>query len=128
MIRTPPLNPLLEALQPQELAVAQLHQRLGAPAALARADASALEVLVVPRFYLSFEDDSTVWSVAEIDCPDEDAACGCAVQLLSDLFAKMHDDAPDWSRCWIRIAGRPVRTFGSAAPRKRLSWSATRFA
>jgi hypothetical protein len=61
----------------------------------------------VARFYLSFEDDSTVWSVAEIDCPDENAACGCAVMLLSDLFAKMHEDAPDWSRCWIRLAGRP---------------------
>jgi len=61
----------------------------------------------MPRFYVSFEDDSSVWSVAEMDCPDDDAACDCAVQLLSELFARMHDDAPDWSRCRIRVAGTP---------------------
>jgi hypothetical protein len=61
----------------------------------------------MPRFYFSFEDDSSIWSVAEMDCPDDNAACECAVQLLAELFARMHDDAPDWSKCLIRVAARP---------------------
>ncbi len=59
----------------------------------------------MPMFYFSLENDAAVLTMAEMDCPDADAACDCAVQLLSTLFAKLHDDAPDWSRCRIRVAG-----------------------
>jgi hypothetical protein len=67
------------------------------------------EVLAMPLFYFSIEDDTAVLTVAEMECPDEDTACHCAVQLFSTLFAKMHDDAPDWSSCRIRVAGGPGR-------------------
>jgi uncharacterized protein DUF6894 len=59
----------------------------------------------MPMFYFSLENEAAVLTTAEMDCPDADAACDCAVQLLSTLFARMHDDAPDWSRCRIRVAG-----------------------
>jgi uncharacterized protein DUF6894 len=59
----------------------------------------------MPRFDLSLEDDMSVWTRAELECPDEDTACACAVQLVSTLFVRMQEDAPDWSSCRIRIAG-----------------------
>jgi len=65
------------------------------------------EVVVMPLFYFSIEDDTAVLTVAEMECPDEDAACDCAVQLFSTLFAKVHDDALDWSSCRIRVAAAP---------------------
>ena len=63
----------------------------------------------MPRFDFSLEDDTAIWGLAEVECPDEGAACDCAVQLLSTLFAKMHDDAPDWSNCRIRVASASGR-------------------
>jgi len=75
----------------------------------------------MPLFDFSLEDDATVLTIAEMECPDEDAACDCAVQLLSALFAKMHNDAPDWSTCRIRVAGASGREiFASSAAQAAL--------
>ena len=57
----------------------------------------------MPRYDFSLEDDATILTVAQAEFPDEDTACDCAVQLLSALFARMHEDAPDWSSCRIRV-------------------------
>ncbi len=55
-------------------------------------------------FAISLEDDAFVWATAEIDVADDQAASDCAMQFASLLFARMQDDAPDWSSCRIRIA------------------------
>jgi len=72
----------------------------------------------MPRFAFTLEDDRAVWTTAEADCCDEDTACAFAIQLCSRLFAAMHDDdAPDWSRCRVRVAvaSGPVILVSSAA-------------
>jgi hypothetical protein len=49
----------------------------------------------MPRFDFSLEDEFTVISSGNMECSDEDAARDCAVQILSVLFVKIHDHAPD---------------------------------
>lgn len=63
----------------------------------------------MPRFDFSLEDDGAIWGLAEVECDDDEAARDCAMQILSTLFANMHDDAPDWSSCRIRVASASGR-------------------
>ena len=58
----------------------------------------------MPLFEIFLEDDTRLWTATRMDCPNQGAACDCAVLLASELFAKMHRDAPDWSRCRLRVA------------------------
>jgi hypothetical protein len=55
-------------------------------------------------FAISLEDDVFVWATAEVEIVDDDMASVCVVQFASILFARMQDEAPDWSNCRIRVA------------------------
>src|SRR5689334_16622357 len=57
-------------------------------------------------FAISLEDDAFVWATAEVEIADDDMASACVVQFASVLFARMQDEAPDWSNCRIRLASR----------------------
>ncbi len=56
------------------------------------------------NFAISLEDDTFVWATAEVEIDDEEMASVCAMQFASVLFARMQDEAPDWSNCRIRVA------------------------
>jgi hypothetical protein len=61
------------------------------------------------NFAISLEDDAFVWATAEVeiaDIADNEMASDCVVQFASILFARMQDEAPDWSNCRIRVAAR----------------------
>jgi hypothetical protein len=58
----------------------------------------------VTNFAISLEDDAFVWATAQVEADDEDMASVCAMQFASILFARMQDEAPDWSNCRICVA------------------------
>ena len=58
------------------------------------------------NFAISLEDDAFVWATAEVEIADDEIASHCVAQFASILFAKMQDEAPDWSNCRIRVAAR----------------------
>jgi hypothetical protein len=58
------------------------------------------------NFAISLEDDAFVWATAEVEIADDEMASDCVVRFASILFARMQDEAPDWSNCRIRIAAR----------------------
>jgi len=63
------------------------------------------KVRCVTAFAISLEDDAFVWATAQVEIDDEEMASVCAMQFASILFARMQDEAPDWSNCRIRLAG-----------------------
>jgi hypothetical protein len=58
------------------------------------------------NFAISLEDDAFVWATAQVEIADSEMASDCAVLFASFLFARMQDEAPDWSNCRIRVAAR----------------------